>query len=257
LFADIQDLYKTQLRKLMNVIHLAQLYYVEDINWDVAIEGAISGMLEKMDPHSVYIPQEKVRKNKENFSGKYEGVGIKFDILEDNITVISPIQGSPSERVGILPGDRIVKIDGKTALGLDTDEILKRLRGPRGSKVKLTIIRADDDLIEFTVERDVIPIRTVTTSFKTDDSTGYILVNRFAATTSTEVEEALVNLGEKKIKRLILDLRNNPGGYLHEAVKVAGKFIGGHQSIVYTQDRSGKIDEEYYSDTRVQPLRQR
>jgi len=248
LFAEIQDLYKNQLRKLMNVIHLAQLYYVEEIDWNEAIEGAISGMLEKMDPHSVYIPEEKVRKNKENFSGKYEGVGIKFDIIEDQITVISPIQGSPSEQVGILPGDRIVKIDGKTALGLDTEEVLKRLRGPRGSRVHLSVIRANDDLIEFSVEREVIPIRTVTTNFKTDDSTGYILVNRFAATTSTEIEEALANLEEKNIERLILDLRNNPGGYLHEAVKVAGKFIRGHKLIVYTQDRSGETDEEYYSD---------
>lgn len=249
ILANIQDTYKDNIRKLMDVVHLAQLYYVEDVDWDRAMEGAISGMLETLDPHSVYISEKKAEENKENFSGKYEGIGIQFDIIDRYITVISPIAGSPSDQLGILAGDRIVKIDGKSAIGINNDEAFSKLKGPKGTNVRISISRNGmDELLDFTITRDVIPIKTVTTDFMADDSTGYILLNRFSNRTSEEIEEALLELENQNMKRLILDLRKNPGGYLHEAVKVAGKFISGHQLIVYTKGRSGRIEEEYYAD---------
>ncbi|MFZ0390439.1 MAG: S41 family peptidase [Calditrichia bacterium] len=247
--ADVQDLSKKEFNKFFRVVQLLKFYYVEDIEWDTAMEGAISGMLQKLDPHSVYIEPKKAEKNKENFSGHYEGIGIEFDVIDGYITVISPIAGSPSERLGLQAGDRIVKINGKSAIGIDRDEVPNKLKGPKGTSVDVTILREGlEEPLEVTIIRDVIPIYTVTTKFMVDDSTGYIWVNRFAATTSEETEAALQELKEKGMKRLILDLRGNPGGYLHEAVKMAGMFIPGHQLIVETRGRNNRVDEKFYSD---------
>ena len=249
LFADLHQLTRNQIKKFMNVVQLVQMYYVEPVDWDKAMEGAISGLLQKLDPHSVYISAKKMKEVKENFSAKFEGIGIQFDIIDGYLTVIAPIEGSPSDRLGIRSGDRIIKINGKSAIGITREEVFKKLRGPKGTTVHVTILREGvDEPLEFTIVRDVIPIRTVTTRFMVNDSVGYIKVNRFAATTSQEVEEALNTLERQGMRRLILDLRNNPGGYLHEAVLLAAKFIPGHQLIVYTKGRSGRISDEYYSD---------
>ncbi len=248
-FADIQQLTRNQIKKFLNVVHLVQIYYVEDVSWDKAMEGAISGMLSKLDPHSVYIPPKKAQENKESFSGHYEGIGIQFDIIDGYLTVIAPIAGSPSDKLGIQAGDRIVKINGKSAIGITREEVPKKLKGPKGTTVNVTILREGvDQPLEFTIVRDVIPITTVTTYFMADDSTGYVSINRFAATTSDELERTLRKLEARHMKRLILDLRGNPGGYLHEAVKVAAKFIPGHQLVVFTKGRSGTIEDEYYTD---------
>ncbi|RMF55369.1 MAG: S41 family peptidase [Calditrichaeota bacterium] len=248
-FADVNDTIKNQLTKLYKVIQLAQMYYVENVEWDKAIEGAISGMLEQLDPHSVYIPPKKVKENEESFSGEYEGIGIQFDVINGYLTVIAPIPGSPSDKLGIRAGDKIIKINGKSAIGISRDEVPKKLKGPKGTTVDVTIVREGvEEPFDLTITRDVIPISTITSSFMVDDSTGYIWVNRFAAITAQEVEERLRDLESRKMKRLILDLRWNSGGYLHEAVKLAGKFIPGHRLIVYTKGRSGRVDEEYYAD---------
>ncbi len=247
--ADLQGLTRQQLRKFMSVVQLIQLYYVEPVDWDKEMEGAITGLLNKLDPHSVYIPAKKMKEVRENFNAKFEGIGIQFDVINGYLTVIAPIVGSPSDRLGIRSGDKIVKIDGKSAIGITREEVVKKLRGPKGTTVKVTIIREGvDEPLEFTIVRDEIPIYTVTTKFMVDDSTGYIKVNRFAATTSSEVEEALISLESQGMRRLILDLRNNPGGYLHEAVKLAGKFLPGHALVVYTKGRSGTVEDEYYAD---------
>lgn len=248
-FADSKHGMDSQLKKLEDVVRIAQLYYVEDIDWDTATEGAISGMLEKLDPHSVYIQPKKVEENKENFSGEYEGIGIQFDVLDGYITVIAPIPGSPSDQLGLTAGDRIVKIDGQSAIGISAEEVPAKLRGPKGTTVNVTILREEvEEPLEFTITRDIIPISTITASFMADDSTGYVAVNRFAAITTKELEEELEKLEAQNMKRLILDLRWNSGGYLHEAVKMAGKFIDGHELIVFTKDRSKRVDEEYYAD---------
>jgi carboxyl-terminal processing protease len=247
--ADIQDLSKEHINKFMRVASLVKYYYVEDVEWDSAIEGAITGLLNNLDPHSVYIEPKKVDMNKENFSGHYEGIGIEFDVLEGYITVISPIAGSPSERLGLMPGDKIVKIDGESAIGIDREDVPKKLKGPKGTSVDVTIVREGvEEPFEITIVRDVIPLNTIYTKFMADDSTGFIHINRFAATTTEEAQEALKELTKKGMRRLILDLRSNPGGYLHEAVKLAGLFLPGHQLIVETRGRNNRVEDKFYAD---------
>ncbi len=251
-FADMRNSAQKQVNKLEDISRLVDRHYVEDINWDEAMEGAINGMLEKLDPHSVYIPAEKVKGNKENFAGKYEGIGIQFDVLDGYITVISPIPGSPAYRLGIIAGDRIVKINGESAIGISSDDVPKKLKGPKGTSVDVMIQRTGvAEELPFTIVRDEVPISTITASFMVDDSTGYIAVNRFAMITAKEVEERLVELEKQNMKRLVLDLRWNSGGYLYEAVKMAGKFISGHKKIVYTKGREGQYSdgaEDYFAD---------
>ncbi len=249
LFADYEQFSRKHWDKIRRVVELVNYYYVEDVEWDDAVEGAVIGMLNRLDPHSVYIEPQKVERNKEDFSGKYEGIGIEFEVINGYITVITPIAGSPAEQVGLHSGDRIVKIDGKSAIGISRDDVPKKLKGPKGTKVDVTIVRYGvDESFDVTIIRDVIPISTVTAKFMADDSTGYIWVNRFAATTSVEIEQAIQDLLNEDMKRLILDLRGNPGGYLHEAVKVAGKFVSGHQIIVETRGKNERIDDKFYSD---------
>lgn len=249
LFADYEQFSRKHWDKIRRVVELVNYYYVEDVEWDDAVEGAVIGMLNRLDPHSVYIEPQKVERNKEDFSGKYEGIGIEFEVINGYITVITPIAGSPAEQVGLHSGDRIVKIDGKSAIGISRDDVPKKLKGPKGTKVDVTIVRDGvDEPFDVTITRDVIPISTVTAKFMADDSTGYIWVNRFAATTSVEVEQAIQDLLNEDMKRLLLDLRGNPGGYLHEAVKVAGKFVSGHQLIVETRGKNERIDDKFYSD---------
>jgi carboxyl-terminal processing protease len=249
LFADYEELSKQQIDKILRVMQLVKYYYVEDVEWDKAVEGAITGMLSELDPHSVYIEPQKVERNKEDLSGKYEGIGIEFDVINGYITVISPIAGSPADLLGLRSGDRIVKIDGESAIGINREDVPKKLKGPKGTKVLVTIIREDEEEpFDLTIIRDVIPIYTVTTKFMADDSTGYVWVNRFANNTTGEVEQAIVELQKEGMRRLILDLRGNPGGYLHEAVKLAGKFISGHRLIVETRGKNERVEEKFFSD---------
>lgn len=249
LFADYEELSKQQIDKILRVMQLVKYYYVEEVEWDKAVEGAITGMLSELDPHSVYIEPQKVERNKEDLSGKYEGIGIEFDVIGGYITVISPIAGSPADLLGLRSGDKIVKIDGESAIGINREDVPKKLKGPKGTKVLVTIIReGEEEPFELTIIRDVIPIYTVTTKFMADDSTGYIWVNRFANNTAGEVEQAIVELQKEGMTRLVLDLRGNPGGYLHEAVKLAGKFIPGHQLIVETRGKNERVEEKFFSD---------
>lgn len=247
--ADIGEGISTQISKFHRVIQLAQMYYVEDIEWNDAMEGAISGMLEKMDPHSVYIPPKKVQENDENFSGKYEGIGVQYDIIDRYLTVISPFAGSPADVMGVVAGDRIIEINGKSIVGIARDDVSAKLKGPKGSTVRITIERDGvAEPFELLIERDVIPISTIGASFVIDDTTGYIWVTRFASPTAREVEEELEKLEQQKIQRLILDLRGNSGGYLHEAVKIAAKFIPGHKMVVFTKGRSDEVEEQFFAD---------
>ncbi|UCF62989.1 MAG: S41 family peptidase [bacterium] len=247
--ADYEDLSRQQIDKVLRVMQLVKYYYVEDVEWDKAVEGAISGMLAELDPHSVYIEPKRVERNKEDFSGKYEGIGIEFDVINGYITVISPIVGSPADQLGLQSGDRIIKIDGESSVGIEREDVPKKLKGPKGTKVDVTIVREGvAEPFDLTIIRDVIPIYTVTTKFMADDSTGYIWVNRFAATTSKETEEAISDLLDQGMQRLVLDLRSNPGGYLHEAVKLAGQFLTGHELVVETRGRNERVEEKFYAD---------
>jgi carboxyl-terminal processing protease len=248
-FANIKQSLENHLRKLVRVAQLAELYYVEAVSWDSAVNGAINGMLQQLDPHSVYLTPEKVQENEEKFNAEYIGIGIEYDFLDAVPTILSIVPGSPAEAVGLVTGDQIIEIDHQNVIGKTQEQIKSLLRGERFSNVQLKIHRYSvNQPLSISLKRDRIPYKSVTASFMADDSTGYVHLNRFAATTAIELDNQLRQMETMGMNRLILDLRDNPGGYLHEAVKVAAMFIPGHQLIVYTKGRTEEVEEEFYSD---------
>ena len=240
---------RAQLQRFNEVFYYVNRYYVEPPDRKKLITGAINGMLSELDPHSVYIPEDKLKKVTEQFHGSYQGIGIEFIVLNKVLTVVSPIPGGPAEAVGLLPGDQIIRIEGESAYGITEDEVQQKLRGPKGSKVKVTIRRpGQNGTFDVVITRDEIPIKSVTSHFMLDDGkTGYIYLGRFARHTSQELEEALDALEAQGMQQLILDLRMNSGGYLEQAVEVADKFIPGGYKIVYTKGRLRSAGEEFYS----------
>lgn len=234
------------LTKFNNVLTYTQRYYYEEVDSDKLVENAIKGMLDELDPHSVYIPVKQMQTVEEEFRGDFEGVGIEFQVVNDTLTVVTPITGGPSEALGIMSGDRIVKIDGKDVIGITNDDVRKKLRGPAGSKVSVNIIRTGvKEPIIYEITRDKIPLYSVDTHLMLDNTTGYVSVNRFAEKTTEELTEALQDLKNKGMKRLILDLRNNPGGYLNQAVQIADLFLDGNKKVVYTKGRRKEFDETF------------
>jgi carboxyl-terminal processing protease len=237
-----------QITKYGEVMRMVQQRYVDTVNLSELNDAAIVGMLGKLDPHSVYMPPTTVDQQGEQFEGKFEGIGVTFMIIHDTITVDAPIPGGPSDQLGIRAGDKIVTIEGKSAIKMKEDDVRKNLRGAKGTKVTVGIDRYGDTTpTEYTITRDVIPIVSVMAHFMVDPTTGYIDVGRFAGTTYDELMEALNDLSAKGMTRLILDLRDNPGGYLEQAVKIADEFIGGTKKIVYTVSRHSNFDEALYS----------
>lgn len=232
---------------LNNMISIINDNYVEVPDWDKVMDGAFVGMMESLDPHSVYIAKDELSDIQEKFDGKFEGIGIEFDILDGFITVISPIAGSPSDQVGLQSGDKLVRIDSESAYKITREEVFKKLRGPKGSKVVITVRRQGKEDFDVTIIRAEIPIYSVSAAYMIDDSTGYIFVNRFSSSTSQEVEDALLQLEAEGLKRLIFDLRGNSGGYLDAAVDIADKFIPGKKMLVYTKGRIRNSNSEFYS----------
>ncbi|MFA4921298.1 MAG: S41 family peptidase, partial [Candidatus Neomarinimicrobiota bacterium] len=252
IIASGSDLYQ-KLNVLQEIIRIVNDSYVDNPDWTKIMEGAYRGMLEEMDPHSVYIEPKQLDNLNEQFTGKFEGIGIEFDILDGYITVISPVAGAPAERAGLEVGDKISKINNESAYRIKRDDVQKKLRGPKGSEVTVTIRRQGQADFDVKIIRDEIPLYSVSAAFMIDDSTGYIFLNRFSGTTSDEVEQALRRLSGEGMKRLIFDLRNNSGGYLEQAVEIADKFIAGRQKIVYTKGRLSSANEEFYSG-RTEPF---
>lgn len=240
------DLY-LKLKVMNDIIGIVNDYYVEVPDWDAVMEGAYSGLMEKLDPHSFYIDKKELSTINEEFTGKFEGIGIEFDVLDGYITVISPVAGAPAEKVGIEVGDKIVKINGESAYKIKRENVAKKLRGPKGTSVTVTIRRPGVEDFDVTIIRDEIPLYSVSAAFMVDDSSGYIFVNRFSGTTADEVEQALVRLKSAGMKRLVLDLRNNGGGLMDQAVRIADMFIDGRKMIVYTKGRIRGANEEFYS----------
>ncbi|MBL7074056.1 S41 family peptidase [candidate division KSB1 bacterium] len=246
-----QNIYR-QLNKLTRVIKIIHSVYVEVPDGGKLIDGAVRGMLEQLDPHSVYIPPKKLAKVEEKFKGSFTGIGISFMVQNKILTVISPIPGTPSDRLGIRSGDQIVEIDGVSAIGITTQGVYEKLRGPKGTEVKIKVRRSGvKDLLDFTIQRDEIPIYSVEAGFLLDDSTGYVLLNRFSSTTADELEKTLSELEAGGMRRLILDLRGNSGGYLEQAVRVADIFIEGDRKIVYTRGRLPDSNQDYYATYRA------
>jgi len=242
------DNLRNSIIKFNDVLTFTEKYYVEEVDTQVLVEAAINGMLNKLDPHSVYISAEQLQSVEENFRGDFEGIGIEFQVVNDTLTVVSPITGGPSEELGIKSGDRIIKINGKDALGLTNEDVRDKLRGKKGTKVNVTILRHGvTDPIEYEITRDKIPIYSVDTHFMLDNSTGYVSVSRFSETTYDELLSALNDLNKEGMKQLVLDLRGNPGGYLNQAFQIADLFIEGEKKIVYTRGRRSEFDEDYYA----------
>lgn len=236
-------------KKFNDALTLIQKNYVEDVSTDKLTEAAIRGMLSELDPHSVYITPEQLKRVNEDFQGSFEGIGVEFDIVNDTITIVTPITGGPSEALGIQAGDKIVKIDGESAIKMSREDVPKKLRGAKGTKVNVTIFRTGSPkLLEFEIIRDKIPLYSVDASFMVNDEVGYIRVSRFAATTFDEFSKAMAELKSQGMKKVVLDLRNNPGGYLDQAFKMASMFIPRGNKIVYTKSRIPAYNDEYLSE---------
>lgn len=237
-----------QINKFKDVLSITEKYYVEDVDTQKLTEAAINGALSQLDPHSTYIPASQLQQVTEEFQGSFDGIGIEYQVLNDTLLVVSPIVGGPSEALGILSGDKVTRINDTSAIGITQQGVQKKLRGPKGTKVRVSILRTGiDQLLEFEITRDKIPLRTVDASFMLDDRTGYINVTRFAAKTHDEFVEGVGKLKDAGMKRLILDLRGNPGGYLEQAFKMADEVMAKGKKIVFTKGRRPEFDDEYVS----------
>lgn len=238
------------LQRFAEVMKAVSQYYFEEVDSEKLVTGAINGMLEKLDPHSVYIPKDQLENVTERFEGHFFGIGIEFIIQNKMLTVVAPIVGSPSERLGLRPGDQIIQIEGVSTYGITEDEVMKKLRGPQGTSVEVTIRRAGaDEPFKVRIIREKIPIYSVMAAFMIDRQTGYLRLNRFAKTTSDELESSLKGLEAQGMKQLVFDLRGNSGGFLEQAVAIADKFIDGNKKIVYTRGRIAQANEDFYSTT--------
>lgn len=212
-------------------------FYVEEIDRDKIMDKGIESMLHELDPHSVYIPAKDVKKSTEALYGNFEGSGIAFQIMKDTINVVEVTKGGPSETVGILAGDKIIRIDDKPAVGdsITNSWVFKKLRGKKGTHVKIEVIRNNKNVIEFDVIRDKIPIKSVDTYFMINKNTGYIALIRFSATSADEVRTAINELKEQGMENLIFDLRGNGGGFMNAAVDICDEFLPKDKLIVYTE----------------------
>lgn len=222
--------------------------YVDEVDEAKLVEDGIRGMLEKLDPHSTYTTAEETKEMNEPLQGNFSGIGIQFNMNRDTLYVIQTIVGGPSEKVGILAGDRIVSVNDTVIAGvkMKNTDIMKRLRGEAGTVVRVSVLRKGvKEPIEFRIVRDKIPIYSIDASYMADKETGYIRVSRFAATTDKEFSDALKTLKKKGMKNLIVDLQGNGGGYLVSAIGMADEFLDDGQSIVYTEGRRSPRDDAF------------
>jgi carboxyl-terminal processing protease len=230
---------KQNIEKLGTLLNIIKFAYVDSTKEDKLVEDAINGMLEQLDPHSVYIPAKDLREMNEPLEGSFEGIGVQFSILKDTITVISPIVGGPSEKLGITSGDKIIRINGINMAGIKVknEDVFKKLRGVKGTKVTVTCLKAGaaHEEVDYEITRDKIPVYSVEASYMIDGKVGYIKVSRFAQTTHDEFVKAMNKLRKEGMQDLILDLNDNGGGYLHIADALADEFLTDGKTIVYTQ----------------------
>lgn len=242
-----------QFKKFQDVLVLTDKFYVDPVEPRKLTEGAINGMLEQLDPHSVYFPPKAFEKASEEMHGNYQGVGLQIRALNDTIIVVEPMGGSPAAKLGILTNDRIVRISDSTSVGLTVDQASQRLRGPKGTIVKVGIARPGvKELLVYEITRADISIVSIDVAMMINKEVGYVAVNKFAETTDDEMASALKNLRAEGMKRLILDLRMNPGGVMEQAVKMADLFLDGGtkakpKMIVYTKGRSSEMEESFYA----------
>lgn len=250
LAAQKSDPREMAIRKLLQSTVMINQMYVDTVNMERQVEDAITGMLSKLDPHSSYTNAKDTKKLNEPLQGNFDGIGVQFNMLEDTLVVIQPVAKGPSEKAGILAGDRIVTVNDTAIAGvkLSKEDIMSRLRGPRGTKVQLGVVRRGiRDVLSFTIKRDKIPVNSLDAAFMVEPGIGLVRFSNFAATTRDEVVDAIKSLKKKGMKDLIIDLQGNGGGYLNAAVELASEFLPRGEMIVYTRGRGGMNMGEFHS----------
>ena len=236
--------------RLNNLLHIVDDQYVDKVNIDSLVDQAIPKILAELDPHSVYISAKDVQSANDDLKGSFSGVGIEFTIRQDTIHVQNVIKNGPAERAGLLAGDKIVNVDGKPFVGkiVTNDEAMRRLKGPKDTKVKIGVIRYGGKKTKFfTVTRGEIPQKSISATYMLDKTTGYIRIKSFGETTYPELLIALAKLSQERFENLVIDLRDNTGGYLQSAVQMANEFLPKNRLIVYTQGRKSPR-QDYKSD---------
>ena len=238
-------------QKFRDVLTQIQTEYVDTVNTSALVDDAIQHMLNKLDPHSAYIPAADRIAANEDLRGNFDGIGVEFNIFNDTIVVVSALSGGPSEALGIQSGDKILKVDDKmlAGIGVTSPDVMKALKGPKGTEVRVTILRQDKE-IEYKIIRDKIPQYSIDVSYMIDDEIGYIKINRFAATTFDEFHESLKELKQKGMKKLVLDLQGNPGGYMNMAIDIADDFLTAGKKIVFTNGKEKKYNSDASSTSR-------
>ena len=233
----------TQLNKMKEALVTIDRRYVDELKASEVAEEGVKGMINSLDPHSTYIPAEQADDVKDQYQGSFGGVGIVFEVPEDTARVISPIAGGPSEDVGVMAGDRIVQIEGTSAVGIGSNEIQNRLKGEVGTEVQMTVYRPTmNDRLTFTITRDKIETQSVRSSYMVDDKTGYIDITRFTMKTHEEFREASKKLLNEGMERLVLDLRGNPGGVMRTSWQIANEMLGSEMTIVETKGRTERMN---------------
>ena len=236
-----------KLKTLTQIIRLVNDNYVEDVEMEEILNGAIVGLLDKLDPHSTYITEDQFESIQEQFDAEFEGIGIEFNIMDGYITVISPIPETPSSEAGLESGDKIVRINDESAYKITQKDVFEKLRGPKDSQVELTIRRSGTDDFSVTLTRAKIPIHSVLASFMINDKIGYIKVNRFARNTAEDIATSLYELEQQGMKEVMLDLRNNGGGMMDQAIKIVDMFVNSRDTILFTKGRIANSNEVYYA----------
>ena len=237
--------------KFNDVINYIQDSYVDSVSRKKLTDEAISSLLEKLDPHSMYISAAEFNDANDPLLGSFEGIGVEFRVQRDSVTVMNVIPGGPSESIGVMAGDRIVKVDGKNIAGIkiSNNDVIKKLKGKRGTKVVVSVFRRGiNKLIPFTITRDVIPTYSLDIAYMLTNKIGYIRLNKFSATTFQEFDDALKKLKSKGMTKLVLDLRDNGGGYLQAAIDIADEFLSQGKLIVYTKGVHKPKSVEYATD---------
>ena len=236
---------KSKLNKLIDFIDKE---YVDDVNTDSIVNITVDNILGQLDPHSVYVPASEQAQVAENMKGNFVGIGVNFYMFNDSVAIIRPVENGPSAKAGIKAGDRILYADKTKLFGrkLPSDSLFSTLKGEQGSEVELTIYRKSERKnLKIKIKRDVIPLKSVDVSLLLDAKTGYIKINRFAETTYEEFKKGLLKLKKSGAQTLVIDLRDNGGGYMEEAVEIADEFLKDKQLIVFTKNKKGKVEKTY------------
>ena len=253
-FTDTSDrLFTTNSKKdkLNRLIDYIDYEYVDDINTDSIVDVTVNGILSNLDPHSTYIPRENREEIAESMKGDFVGIGVSFYTYKDTVTVIRPLEGGPSIKAGIKGGDRIVEANGEEIFGAQwsNDSIISKLKGEKGTKVKLKIYRpSEDKFYDFKVKRNDVPLKSVDAAYMLEDDLGYIKINRFAESTYKEFRKGLNKLIDKGADKLVLDLRDNPGGFLGIAEQITDEFLEDDKLIVFTKNNKGRIEKTFATE---------